>query len=204
MLIALTQALNMKVNDLGIGRDDRAELAAKVAEGIQSDILILTGGVSMGEFDLVPGILADAGVENVFHKVAVKPGKPIWFGTLDRADNANKKRTLVFGLPGNPVSSLVGFHLFVRTAIRKLTAAKETMPASVQATLAGDHETRGNRPTYWPGRWVTDQSTTRSVMPLVWRGSSDLVALSQAQVLIKFPVESTQHSAGQIVEVFEL
>src|SRR5207244_3350734 len=80
--------------------------------GLQSSNLLLSGGVSMGTKDLVPGVLQDLGVEPHFHQVAMKPGKPLFFGT--RGD------TMVFGLPGNPVSSFCGFELFVRPAIRKM------------------------------------------------------------------------------------
>ena len=89
----------------------------------------------MGEFDLVPGVLAAAGVTAVFHKVAIKPGKPIWFGVL----KSESKSTYVFGLPGNPVSSLVGFHVFVRLAIRRMTGHLVMEPQSVMARLASDH-----------------------------------------------------------------
>ena len=154
----------------------------------------------MGEFDLVPGILAEAGVENVFHKVCIKPGKPIWFGVLKKGTG----NTVVFGLPGNPVSSLVGFHLFVKTAIRIMTGESETQPSSVHATLTNEHEARGNRPTYWPCKWVFDGSTERKIESLTWRGSSDLTALGQADALAFFPAGTATHPVGTKLEVFPL
>ncbi len=191
MLLAMAKGLGLKTIDLGIGRDNRSELKAAIRKGLGHDMLVLSGGVSAGVLDLVPGILAEEGVVEVFHKVKVKPGKPIWFGVLTR----DQQKTYVFGLPGNPVSSLVGFQLFVRTAIRILESDRSPKPRSVSAQLAKDHETRGDRPTYWPGRWVEDQSNVRKVEPLVWRGSSDLVALGSADGLIYFPSDTNQHPA---------
>ena len=200
MLLSMIQALGLEATDLGIGRDEKSVLQSLVQKGLEHDLLILTGGVSMGEFDLVPGILAEAGVENVFHKVCIKPGKPIWFGVLKKETG----NTVVFGLPGNPVSSLVGFHLFVKTAIRIMTGESETQPSSVHATLINEHDARGNRPTYWPCKWVFDGSTERKIESLTWRGSSDLTALGQADALAFFPAGTATHPVGTKLEVFPL
>ncbi len=204
MVAAMSRAIGLPTTSLGIGRDDEAKLRDLVNEGLEHDILILTGGVSAGEFDLVPKVLEQSGVKNIFHKVAVKPGKPIWFGTLTRESST----TYVFGLPGNPVSSLVGFQLFVKTAIRKLKGAVQTAPKSYTARLAKSHEARGNRPTYWPGRWVESDSVERIAEPLGWQGSSDLNALGQADLLIHFPVDQENRAKafaeGSEVQVFPL
>ena len=200
MLIAMAESLGLNVINLGIGRDEPSQLESLVTRGLENDLLILTGGVSMGEFDLVPGILSKLGVQQVFHKVAVKPGKPIWFGSLEHPERPR----YVFGLPGNPVSSLVGFHLFVRTAIRLMTGSATAKPSWVSARLSKAHETRGDRPTYWPSRWIADESFERRVEPLVWRGSSDLMALGQADSLTYFEAGTKTHPAGEIVQVFSL
>lgn len=200
MLVAMAQAIGLSVTDLGIGRDNESDLQAAVERGLQSDVLILSGGVSAGMLDLVPGILQKLGVEQVFHKVAVKPGKPLWFGVLKRGDS----QTYVFGLPGNPVSSLVGFRIFVRTAINMLMNKPDPKPQSVKAELAFAHDVRGNRPTYWPGRWVASPTETRKVEPVIWQGSSDLRALGVAEVLILLSCEPSHHPAGEIVDVVEL
>ena len=101
--------------DLGIARDDPRRAASKIAAGLEADVLILSGGVSAGVLDLVPSVLAELGVKQVFHKVNLKPGKPLWFGTFTASDGTVKP---VFGLPGNPVSTLVCFELFVRSGAR--------------------------------------------------------------------------------------
>ena len=202
MLIAMVRALGLNVTDKGIGRDNQDDLQTRIESGLRSDILILSGGVSAGTKDLVPGILQSLGVKQVFHKICVKPGKPIWFGVLDRDDAGTNKRTYVFGLPGNPVSSLVGFQLFVRRAIRKLTGQTSESTDSMMGELSDPHETRGNRPTYWPAKQIVDDSPIRKFKPLLWRGSSDLFALGEAEGLIFFPANSQQHPAGESVRFF--
>src|SRR5690606_24617992 len=116
MIEAMLRGVGAVPVPLGIARDVREELSRAVQQGLESDILILSGGVSAGVLDLVPSVLAEQGVEQVFHKVNMKPGKPLWFGKRQ----SGTRTTLVFGLPGNPVSSLVGFHLFVRHALTRL------------------------------------------------------------------------------------
>ena len=199
MLAAQLRAANANVIDLGIGRDDRDELSAKIEDGLDADLLVLSGGVSAGTMDLVPELLQNAGVEQVFHKVRVKPGKPIWFGVRDDGNS----KTYVFGLPGNPVSSLVGCELFVKSAMRRMNGA-DIWQDPLLAELVEAHEARGDRPTYWPGQWVNDESKGRKVRPCQWLGSSDLRALGFADVLIYFPSEKNFYEAGESVQVVTL
>ena len=154
---------------LGIARDNRDDLRRHIEEGLNADILLLSGGVSAGKLDLVPSELERAGVEQVFHKVRVKPGKPVWFGVLRRGSNS----CLVFGLPGNPVSSMVCFELFVRTAIRRLTGQFPATPQSLTAWLTHSHSHKDDRETYFPAtvEWTVDGQTVRLMN---WHGSSDL------------------------------
>jgi molybdopterin molybdotransferase len=195
MLLAMARGLGLQVSDLGIGRDEPGPLTERIQAGLDHDLLLLSGGVSAGTMDLVPGILNELGVQQVFHKVHVKPGKPIWFGVLEQKE----KRTYVFGLPGNPVSSLIGFQLFVKSAIRKLTGDAVGNFKSEIGQLSSPHQTRGDRPTYWPGKRVNDDSPVRKFQPLMWRGSSDLFALGESDGLIYFPAESQDHPAGEQV-----
>ena len=108
--------------------DDEASHREALERGLRADVLVTSGGVSVGPHDLVRRVLAGLGVEEVFWGVAVKPGKPLAFGVHDR--------TLVFGLPGNPVSTLVGAELFVRPALLALQGAAEPGPVFVQGRLA--------------------------------------------------------------------
>jgi molybdopterin molybdotransferase len=246
MLAAMARQLGLQPRLLPTVSDDQGELEQAISLGLEHDLLILTGGVSEGLLDLVPKTLQKLGVEEVFHKVRIKPGKPIWFGRLQRSAPREAPRekmlirdtarssdsssppstsfTYVFGLPGNPVSSLVGFHLFVSSAIRlmegrtdpqrhhstavdcpshtlsKMVDQSPYRSHTVTAVLSKDHETRGDRPTFWPGKWVLDPSPTRIVEPLVWQGSSDLISLGQADGLIHFPCEPYLHAAGSHVD----
>lgn len=213
---------------LGIARDEREHLRQKIEKGLKSDILLLSGGVSAGKLDLVPSELEAAGVQQVFHKVRVKPGKPLWFGTLDASGEwpgsaagsprneraggslrstpatrggADTQRRYVFGLPGNPVSSLVCFELFVRPAIRRLMGAEPAAPQPVKARLARDHLARGNRPTYHPSRlrWESDGPV---VEPLDWQGSADLRATADADAMTLFPPGEATYRAGETVDVY--
>jgi molybdopterin molybdotransferase len=195
MLRAMIARAGGQAVDLGIGRDDEEELRRLVALGLQHDVLVLSGGVSAGVLDLVPRVLASQGVEQVFHKVHLKPGKPLWFG-VGRGQGHD---TLVFGLPGNPVSSLVCFELFVRPAIAALAGDRDG-PQMQSATLAAAHRQRGDRPTYWPGRRATEAGSTK-VTPLNWQGSADLRTLVDADCLIYFPPGEKDFPAGTTVQI---
>lgn len=201
LLLAMLGASGQAAVDLGIGRDNEDDLTSKIKAGLEHDVLILSGGVSAGQKDLVPGILKSLGVEEVFHKVKVKPGKPIWLG-IRKPTGDRPRPTIVFGLPGNPVSSLVGYHLFVRYCLKILAGGGTKLAKPRQALLSRDHQTRGNRPTYWPGRMILDDSCEPKVEPLNWNGSSDLLALGQADGLIFFSEEEHDHVAGKQVSFY--
>ncbi len=152
--------------------------------GLAHDVLLISGGVSAGVLDLVPGVLADLGVEQVFHKVNLKPGKPLWFGVR----KSPRRPTLVFGLPGNPVSSLVCFELFVRPAIGELAGARRRDGSTeVDGALASPFKQRVERPTYHPARLSTHGGTGSRSRPLRWHGSGDLRTLVEANALAYFP-----------------
>lgn len=198
MLQALALSAKAFPQQLEIARDDRDDLRKKIATGLESDLLLLSGGVSAGVLDLVPGVLQELGVREVFHKVSVKPGKPVWFGLFVSPEGVTKP---VFGLPGNPVSSLVCFELFVRPALNVL-AGRPSMSGQASRTVRlGEAFThRGDRPTYWPGRSehrddveVTDPQT---VLPLKWHGSGDLRALADADGLLCFPAGDRRYEVG--------
>ena len=181
---------------LGIARDNRDDLRRHIEEGLNADILLLSGGVSAGKLDLVPSELERSGVEQVFHKVRVKPGKPVWFGVLRRGSNS----CLEFGLPGNPVSSMDCFELFVRTAIRRLTGQFPAVPQSLTARLAHSHSHMDDRETYFPAavEWMVDGPTVRLMN---WQGSSDLQSTVDADAMVVFPPEPKEYAENDRVEV---
>jgi molybdopterin molybdotransferase len=198
LLISLVTASGGNAIPLGIGRDNELELSEKIQQGLQYDVLLLSGGVSMGEKDLVPALLQQAHVMEVFHKVQLKPGKPLWFGQA--ADT--EQQTLVFGLPGNPVSSLVCYMLFVAPTIRAYQQGTEevNIQPDSYAELTAPYTLRGDRPTYHPARldWILGKW---SVTPLQWSGSADQQALAQANGLVFFQPPQREYDVGEQISV---
>ncbi|QDU62910.1 Molybdopterin molybdenumtransferase [Planctomycetes bacterium Pan216] len=194
-VLALAQRAGVDVASLGIVGDDTRKLEELIREGLQADVLVLTGGVSAGKKDFVPEVLERLGVAKVFHHVALKPGKPVWFGR--HADG------LVFGLPGNPVSVLVCFELFVRTALRARQSRADALPELVPATLTADWHYPTRRETYHPAR-MRMTSSAWEVTPLPWFGSPDLCAVTNANGLLVGPVTDQLHPAGSVMSVLPL
>jgi len=188
MLVAQTARAGAEARYLGIARDDKAGLEKLVRDGLaNSEILVLSGGVSAGKFDFVPEVLREAGAEAHFHKVRMKPGKPLLFGT--------RGETLVFGLPGNPVSSFVGFELFVRPALRKMGGEAIPGPTFAPVPLAEDLKADNDRPTYAPAtlKWTSEGLR---VSPAGWFGSADLRGLLATDALISLPAGVVTYAAG--------
>jgi molybdopterin molybdotransferase len=186
----------------GIAKDVRPELddALKTALADDPSILLVTGGVSVGDFDHVPAVLADAGAERVFHGVNVQPGKPLWFGV--RTNGA--RRTLIFGLPGNPVSALVNAALFVRPAIRAMSGRADVVPETIRATLGGSLPGGGPRRRFVPAR-LTDAHDGRFVAtPVPFAGSGDVFGYSRADALVVIPEDAAPRAAGDTADVVSL
>ncbi len=142
-------------------------------------------------------MLQDVGVTPHLHKVRLKPGKPLFFGTREQ----DRRKRLVFGLPGNPVSSLVCFELFLRPALLGL-AGQEDLQEIVEAELAEDFPYRTDRPTYHPA-WLEWEEAPR-VWPVPWFGSADLRAFLKANALLVLPEGDHRHRAGQTLDVLRL
>lgn len=204
MLAAFVQRSSATPIELGVARDEREELRGLVAAGLEADVLLLSGGVSAGVLDLVPSVLAELGVEQVFHKVRLKPGKPLWFGVRRQAE----RRVLVFGLPGNPVSSLVGFELFVRPALNRLAGFDHPPHSTQRARIgSGEFHQRGDRATYFPGVLAAaeDYGSDLPVVNLLpWQGSADLRSLATANVLAIFPPGEKIYRGGERVDVLAI
>jgi molybdopterin molybdotransferase len=197
MLVAQVLTAGAVPVALGIARDDETQLCQSIQDGLQHDVLLLTGGVSAGILDLVPQQLLANGVQNVFHGVHMKPGKPLWFGFRDEA--ATGHRCLVFGLPGNPVSSLACFELFVRPALRALSDQQPAVP--MQARLTRDFTVKGNRPVYQPVK-IRLQQGALCAEPVAWSASSDLKATVDANGMALFLPEAGEYAAGQTVDIW--
>jgi molybdopterin molybdotransferase len=198
LLTGLATAAGASSTAHPIVRDEAFSLREAISAGLDYDVVVLSGGVSAGVLDLVPSVLAELGVEQVFHKVNLKPGKPLWFGVKQHPES--DRPTLVFGLPGNPVSGLVCFELFVRPAIERLTGRHSRGLTRVAASLTQEHRQRGDRPTYWPAV-LGIEADRRLVTPLPWQGSGDLRTLTDANCLAFFPTGDRAFAAGETIEV---
>ena len=172
--------------------EDEAEAVERLfsEELPEIDALVTTGGVSAGDLDLLPPAAERAGWEILFHRVAVRPGKPVAF--------ARKGRLLWFGLPGNPVSASVCFHLFVRRALDRLEGVREPGAPQVRARLAREILPAGPRETYRDARLV-EEDGERRVEALPTAGSHDLAAHARANALIRIPMDGGPLAAGSLV-----
>ncbi len=198
MLVAQLQSYGVIPQPLGIARDVREDLAAKIDAGLRADVLVLSGGVSAGKLDLVPNTLTEAGVEEIFHKVDIRPGKPVWFGIKRRADGTS---CAVFGLPGNPVSSMVCCELFVRTALRRMMGHADASPPVELARLTHEYTMRGDRPTYFPAALVpTPNGLTARLVK--WQGSSDLRATVEANGMVLLPPIQRTFTSEEVVQAY--
>ena len=196
LLASAVQAAGATANELGIARDEREPLRQLVAAGLQSDALVISGGVSAGVLDLVPSVLEELKVRQIFHKIRLKPGKPLWFGVAENG-------CLVFGLPGNPLSSFVCFELFVRPALARLAGRAGGGLEEVTAELACEQKHRGDRPTYQPAYLENVEGGLR-VKPLKWQGSGDLRILAEANALACLPGGDREFRAGEVIRVLRL
>lgn len=205
LLLALARSTGAVVTDLGIGRDSRESLLPKIEAGLQGNVLVIAGGVSAGTKDLIPQCLAESNVEQVFHKINLKPGKPLWFGR-------SATGCLVFGLPGNPVSSLVCFRLFAEPAIRRQSHPQSQGLEWEMGELIEDFKIRGGRRTFWPVRVSRsleslDNAKAASwprLSPLPWKGSSDQVTFLQADALMDGGAGTDKLAAGTRVRFIGL
>src|SRR6266480_3061756 len=160
--------------------DDTEELKKQIKQAVEaSDVLITSGGVSMGVYDFMKPALKELGAEIFFERVALRPGKPTVFARLGE--------TLIFGLPGNPVSVAVTFNLFARAALRKMQGAKQPGLIEETAVLARAVKGSADRESYLPAILMTDEQGTLLAESLKWGGSSDFVAFARATALIIIP-----------------
>ncbi len=194
LLSALVEESGAVARPWPIVADRHADLREAFCKALmRADVLLVSGGVSAGQKDLVPNALASVGVTPVFHKVRVKPGKPLWFGVGPA--RGRKPRTLVFGLPGNPVSGLVSFLLFVRPALAIL-AGREDQEKTPTLPLATDYRHADDRDVYRPARLVDGG---RTVEPLMWAGSSDLRGAAAGDGFAIFPAGERMYKEGEPV-----
>ncbi len=187
----VTEACGIPVT-LGIARDSKEDLKEKIAIGLQSDFLLISGGVSMGDYDFVLEVLESLGVTMRLWKVAMKPGKPVAFGT--------KAGRPVFGLPGNPVSSMVTFEEFVRPALLKATGREKIFRPLLTATLSEKIRKRPGRRQFLRAV-VSVKNGEYQVRSTGDQGSAILMSLVKANALMILPEEGEGLNAGEKVQV---
>jgi len=175
-IAAQVRALGLECDDLGIVRDEAGAIRAAIRDGLQRDVLILSGGVSAGDWDLVIPALEAEGVKVAMHQVLIKPGRPFCFAPR------------VFGLPGNPVSSFVIFEVFARPYLGRLMGADLARPR-VRATIEKGTAKPIDRVQYLPAS-VRIENGAYAAAILPWQGSADLFAVTKANAFVVVPIQS--------------
>ena len=195
LLAALVRRFGVEPVELGIAPDDPEGLRERLKAGLEHDILISSGGVSMGEKDLVTDTLRTLGVTILFDRVAIRPGKPFTFGM--------KGRTLVFACPGNPVSTYVIVQLFARAALRRMSGFREPSPSALRGRLESEVRQRGGRTAYYQARaeWREGHYAV-SILPS--SGSADFVSCARGNALARIPAEAATLAAGAEVDLILL
>jgi molybdopterin molybdotransferase len=177
---------------LGIARDKNSSLQTKIRRAEEADVLVISGGVSVGDYDLVKEELQALGVRPVFWQVRIKPGKPVFFGT--------RRRQLVFGLPGNPTSAMVTFLLFVQPAVERMLGRKNPGLRSGRAVLESAIALKPGRTQFLRGVLAAEGSALR-VNPFSDQRSGVLKSMVRSQVLIVVPPDVSRLEKGSEVEI---
>lgn len=196
LLQARLKELGYETVTLGVARDDRDDLLRYMQEGLRADVLITTGGVSIGDRDHVQEVLDQLGFKLGFWKVAIKPGKPVLFGQIDQKT--------IFGLPGNPAAAAATFELFVRPALGRLSGHPAPLHPVLRAKLTEDVHDAGERQAFLWGE-LTENSTGRYCFtPSRHQGSNRNRAVQSAGALLSVPTGIGTITAGTEVEVMVL
>jgi molybdopterin molybdotransferase len=183
---------------LAVARDLHEEISERVAEGRRSDLLLLSGGVSMGKYDLVEEVLAGLGAEFFFTGVKMQPGKPVVFGRLPARGEFPAQ--FFFGLPGNPISTQVTFHCFVGPLLWAMGGAAVGGPRFVQATLAEEVAGKAGLMRVLPARLTTDR-VRPEVRVVGWQGSGDLAANARADCYAVLPPDRERFAVGDVITI---
>jgi molybdopterin molybdotransferase len=185
---------------LPIAPDERRRLRELIAQGLECDLLLLSGGVSAGEYDLVEPVLGEFSPKFFFTGVQIQPGRPLVFG---RARASSGKQTCFFGLPGNPISTMVTFELFARAVVRALSGAPPDPLYGLRAQLAKPYRTKTGLTRFLPGR-LSGSWDVAQVEAVKWQGSGDVAAFAQADCLLVIPPDREEFAAGVWMNVLPL
>jgi molybdopterin molybdotransferase len=174
---------------LPVAKDDRESTRASIELGLTSDLLVLSGGVSAGKYDLVEIVLAELGAEFFFDRVLIQPGQPLVFGRA--------REKFFFGLPGNPASTMVTFELFARAALELLGGQDASLLPLTLAPLAADFRHKPGLTRFLPA-WLSHDGR---LTPVPWQGSSDVPALARSNAFLVADPDREQWKAGETIQV---
>ncbi len=175
ILRSLLESDGIRAVSLGIAKDDPGELKKAMKKGLDADMVLISGGVSMGDYDLVPDVLMELGVKKIFHKVNIKPGKPIFFGV--------KKKTVIFGIPGNPVSNFAAYLVFIRPAIQKMMGLRDPGHGFRDGIAGTEFHKKAGR-LYFALAKISIEEGRYYLRPVPGHGSADTLSLSRADSLV--------------------
>jgi molybdopterin molybdotransferase len=173
---------------LPVAKDDRESTRIAVERGLSADLLLLSGGVSAGKYDLVEIVLAELGAEFFFDRVLIQPGQPLVFGRA--------REKFFFGLPGNPASTIVTFELFARAALELLGGQKQSLLPIALATLTTDFRHKTGLTRFLPASLADGRLT-----PVPWQGSSDVPALARSNAFLVADADREEWKAGETIGV---
>ncbi len=192
-LVAQAVKMGAVARQIGIALDTEESTREMLTKAFEdSDVILLTGGVSMGDYDYVPQVLKELGVDIKFTSIAVQPGRPTVFGV--------RGKQFIFGLPGNPVSSFVQFELLVKTLIYGLTGL-DFKPVEIKLPMGKEYSRRKSARLSWLPVKINDNS---EVIPLEYHGSAHINALTVADGLISIAIGKTVLAKGEMVEVRQI
>ncbi|HUI76890.1 MAG TPA: gephyrin-like molybdotransferase Glp [Bryobacteraceae bacterium] len=175
---------------LPVARDNRDHTRELVLEGLRADLLLLSGGVSAGKYDLVEQVLAEVGAEFYFDRVLIQPGQPLVFGRA--------REKFFFGLPGNPASTMVTFEIFARTAVELLGGQAEVSLPMPFAKLTSDFRHKPGLTRFLPAHLSSDGT---EVTPVAWHGSGDVPAMTRANAYLVAEADCAEYLSGELIRV---
>ena len=184
---------------LPIAPDDAERLRELIAEGFEADLLLITGGVSMGKYDLVEQVLAELEAEFLFTGAQIQPGRPVVFGRVPGPEKTAEHKYF-FGLPGNPLSTMVTFELFARPVLDALSGATQRKLVFLHAKLKSEFKTKTGLKRFLPA--VLSGEFEHAEVELVgWQGSGDIAAAARANCYLVVPADRERIEAGEWVAV---
>jgi molybdopterin molybdotransferase len=206
MLAALVAQTGGTPLVLTAARDNTAAIESSLRTALEADMLLVSGGVSAGKFDLVEPVLANMGGKFHFTGVRIQPGKPLVFGEIQRSGHSPAAQIPLFGLPGNPISSAATFLLFASAVVRALARVQQVEPQFAAAQLSRDAKGKPNLTRFIPAAVTSNPLGGKlpQVAPIEWQGSGDLAAFARANCFIVVPEGADRIPLGDIARILPI